>query len=115
MKANGFKVAGGAKVNFFQRVGFHFDCIITNPPYSQKFGFIDHAFYRGKPWAFLLPLDTLASNAGYRLLHKRGIQLVIPSKRVYFVGGIHGTNFNSAWYCWGFNLPHDLTFVEATW
>ena len=40
---------------------FDFDCIITNPPYSLKDDFLKRAYELGKPFAFLLPIDSLAS------------------------------------------------------
>lgn len=40
-----------------------FDLIITNPPFSRKYEFERRCLQLGKPWALLVPADTVAAAA----------------------------------------------------
>jgi len=92
-----------------------FDCIITNPPYSLKEEFLKRCYELGKPFALLMPLTGLESEARQKLYRKYGIQLIIPNKRFNFEtpsGGGSTAWFLTCWYTHGLNLPKDLNFVE---
>ena len=111
LESLGFKVQGGS--SFFEEI-FDCDVIITNPPYSLKTEFLEHAFKLNKPFAFLLPLTALEGKKRSQLFAKHGIQLIIPNKRINFMTGSGKNNvwFQTAWFTHGLNLPRDLNFVE---
>jgi len=90
------------------------DIILTNPPYSDKEGFLERAYKRGKPFAFLLPLTTLEGKKRGELFKKYGVQLIIPNRRINFImpNKQGGSWFQTAWFCWKLNLPKQLNFVE---
>jgi hypothetical protein len=90
------------------------DCIVTNPPYSKKEEFLERAYKLGKPFAYLLPLTALEGKKRGELYKKYGIQLIIPNRRIDFIMPNKQGNswFQVAWFCWKFNLPKDLMFVE---
>ena len=93
----------------------HFDCIITNPPYSLKEKFLERCYELKKPFALLMPLTALESEKRQKLYRKYGIQLIIPNKRFNFEtpsGNGSGSWFATAWFCGNMNLPKDLNFVE---
>lgn len=106
LKEAGFKV---------RSLPSQYDIEITNPPYSDKEGFLKRAYQRGKPFAFLLPLTALEGKKRGYLFSNYGIQLIIPNKRINFItpsGKGSSSWFQVAWFCSGLNLPKDLNFVE---
>lgn len=118
LQEKGFKVFGNKDINFLnffsENLGFNFDCIITNPPYSLKDKFLKRAFEIGKPFTFLLPLTTLEGIKRGKMFKDNGIQILIPNKRINFEipSGKKSSWFATAWFCWKLNLPKDLNFVE---
>lgn len=60
----------------------HFDCIITNPPFSLKEKFAMRCIQYGEPWALLIPYEM---NGWIFDLMERGLQWVVPDKRINFI------------------------------
>jgi len=116
LKEEGFKVIGKDNIDFFDVVVMNnSDIMITNPPYSKKDEFLEHAYQFGKPFAFLMPLTTLEGIKRGALFKKYGLQLIIPNRRINFItpsGKGSGAWFQVAWFTWGLNLPKDIMFVE---
>lgn len=75
------------------------DMIITNPPYSNKDDFIEHCIKLGKPWALLLPLDSLCGKRRFDLYQEaNNIGVITIHDRLDFTG--KGKNwFYNAWVC----------------
>jgi len=114
LKNFGFIVVGKSKENFLKTIK-KYDCIITNPPYSLKYEFLERCYKLRKPFALLMPLTALEGKKRGALYKKHGIQLIIPNKRINFKtpsGKGSGSWFQTAWFCWKLNLPKDLNFVE---
>jgi len=104
LEAEGFKVVADGE----------FDCIITNPPYSQKEKWLEKCYTTNKPFALLMPLTSLEGKKRGELYRKYGIELIIPNKRINFItpsGKGSGSWFQTAWFCWKLNLPKQLNFV----
>ena len=117
LKREGFKVIStGPEFDFLIGIPtFHFDAIVTNPPYSLKDKFIEKAFSYNKPLALLLPITALEGKQRQKVYKKYGIQLIIPDKRVDFINPQnkgHGSWFPVMWLTHGLNLPKDILFVE---
>ncbi len=116
LSEEGFYVFGNKDIDFLKdNIEKPFDIIVTNPPYSKKYEFLKRAFEIGKPFAFLMPLTTLEGIKRGKLFRENGIQLIIPNRRINFItpsGKGTGAWFQTAWFCWGLNLPKDLNFVE---
>lgn len=112
----GFKVKGAKSINFLDcDCPLACDIIITNPPYSKKEEFLKKAYGLGKPFAFLMPLTTLEGKKRGELFKKYGIQIIIPNRRINFItpsGQGGGAWFQTAWFCYGLNLPKDIMFIE---
>lgn len=93
------------------------DCIITNPPFSLKYKFIDRALAYGTPFAFLIPFDMCQKMARLFIL---GCQGVVPTARIDYItpngnqGKFSSSQFHSFWLTYKFNLPRQLVFVELT-
>jgi hypothetical protein len=94
---------------------FHYDCIVTNPPYSNKNDFISRCTElfesNHKPWAMLLPLSALEGIERGKIFRTMGIdfRLLVFDRRVEFTGG--SVWFNTSWFCGGL-LPNQLIFAE---
>lgn len=83
------------------------DCVITNPPFSEKSCLLLALIKKDKPFCLLLPLDCL--NVAVFQEHS-SFHLIIPRKRFYFIEANTMTSnrcsFACAWFCWNCpNLP----------
>ena len=92
-----------------EQMPYHYDCIVTNPPFSLKYEWIERCYDLGRPFALLLPLETLGSTKAQRLFQKNGICVLLMSPRVDFkmpdagwLGG--GAQFPTAWFLGGDNM-----------
>lgn len=90
---------------------------VTNPPFSSKYHWIEHSYRLGKPWALLLPLETLGAWAAQRHFRQHGVELLLLNRRVNFImpklglnGG--GANFPVAWFCWRL-LPAPIVYGDV--
>ncbi len=119
LKAEGFKVTATDKEwNFLSGRDNPdgADVIVTNPPYSIKNAFLERAYERGLPFAFLLPLSTLESARRQKLFARYGIDIVLPSRRYHFEtpSGRSGKSssawFATAWFCHGIPMPRQIMF-----
>lgn len=119
MRKQGFKVISTdilSGKDFLTYEPKHYDCIITNPPFSLKQQFLERAYCLGKPFAFLLPLTTLESEKRQRFFKHCGLQMILFDKRINFetpTGEDNGSWFASAWFTNGLKLKQQLTFSEV--
>ena len=72
--------------DFFEYEPENWDIIISNPPYKGKRLFIERCIELGKPFALLLPINTLSDSVINNLMGERDdeFQLLIPSRRMRF-------------------------------
>jgi len=119
----------GSQKKYFKEMGFdviHQDedffqknrggCCIDNPPFSK----IKDVFMRlkdlNKPF-IIIARPVLLGCKWFQDAFKDGLQLIIPSKRVYFY---HLENqkkkytppFGTFYYCWKMGLEKDLIFID---
>ena len=118
LRKQGFKVIATdihSGKDFLSHEPKHYDCIITNPPFSLKQQFLERAYCLGKPFAFLLPLTTLESEKRQRFFRQCGLEMILFDKRINFetpTGKGEGSWFASAWFSCGLNIGRQLTFTE---
>jgi hypothetical protein len=90
-----------------------FDCIITNPPYTTKYLFLKKCYQLGKPFALLVPIDTLGSGEAQAMFMKFGVQFLFLNRRVNFdmpYKGMTGkAKMNTFWLCWKM-LPSQICY-----
>ncbi len=113
LQSHGHSVVGDRDSDFLTE-SFDANVLVTNPPFSKKDAFLERAYSIGKPFAMLLPADTLVGLERYPLFAQHGLQLLIPNRRVHYIdadGRKTNTNFNSFWLCWKL-LPQDIVFAE---
>ena len=94
-------------------VFFGAEVIVTNPPYTIKNEFLEHAYSLGLPFAFLMPYTTLETERRQALFRRYGVELIFFNRRVNFItpsGKGSGSWFPTLWLTWGLNIGKALTF-----
>lgn len=85
---------------------------MSNPPYSIKDTIIERVYKLNKPFALLLPLNSLQGRKRYKCF-KNGVQLLSFDDRIGYHNAysmdrtIESTPFASAYFCRNI-LPKDL-------
>jgi len=103
--------------DFFEiKPEFHWDIIVTNPPFSLKTEFLERAASFGKPFCFLMNLSSLSTAKRQKIFQDNWLQLVLLDKRISFiVDGIQtkGAWFDTAWFTFGLNFPNDIIYEKV--
>jgi hypothetical protein len=113
----GFKVIH-EPIDFFENdLG---DIIISNPPFSKSKEVLQRLFILDKPFIIILPSSKI--NTSYIRIYKdKGLQIIIPRKRIHFEKHINGKipedwknscNFDCFYYCYKMNFKNDITWLE---
>lgn len=90
--------------NFFDYEPPNWDILVTNPPYSIKYDWLERCYDLGKPFALLLPVETLGAARAQRLFRAHGLEVLFLPKRVKFkmpnIGWEKSSpQFPVAWFC----------------
>lgn len=101
--------------NFFDyEPGSPWDCIVTNPPFSIKFRWLIHCYQLGKPFALLMPVETLGAKTAQALFEQHGMDVMLLDKRVCFKmpnkGWDSSAQFPTAWFTWKLGLPSQIVY-----
>lgn len=119
LKEHGYKVISSSLnkgQDFFTYQPEHWDVICSNPPFSKKDKILERLYSLGKPFAVLLPMNSLQGKSRYKYF-KNGIQLLSFDQRIGFHNDgsmdrpIEGSPFASAYFCRGV-LPEGLIVEE---
>lgn len=90
------------------------DAIITNPPFSLKYKFLARCYDLGKPFALLMPVETLGAKTAQKFFAEYGIELVFPWGRLNYKmpnkGWDSTAQFPTCWFTYGLNVGRELTF-----
>lgn len=94
------------------------DCIVTNPPYTLKYRWLERCYALGKPFALLLPVETLGAKTAQAMFKVYGLELILLDQRINFKMpniGFEGSSaqFPVAWFTWGLNIGKELIFAEV--
>lgn len=109
IKVNGNKVIATHIENgqdfFTYEPDEHWDCIISNPPFTGKRHIFERSLSFNKPFSLLMALTWLNDSAPKQLFAEKDLQLLMFDKRIKFLN--HGViqdkiTFSSAYYCWNF-------------
>lgn len=103
--------------NFFQYQPDRWTAIVTNPPYSIKFKWLARCYELAKPFALLMPVETIGAKSAQILFRKFGAEIIWLDKRVNFKmpnKGWEGSSaqFPTAWFTWGLNIGRENTFAQ---
>jgi hypothetical protein len=105
--------------DFFLEPPDEYDAIITNPPYSQSKNIMNKLLEYDKPFIMIMPSSKI--NTSYlRSWKDKGIQIIIPRKRIHFIKIVDGKvidkkstcNFDCFYYCYKINLHKDIVWLE---
>jgi len=97
---------------------FEWDVIVTNPPYSIKYQWIQRCLELGKPFALLVPVETIATQRFAKFVEQYGeFEYIIPHQRVDFIMPNKGTDgagaqFPVLWLTKGLNIGQTITRVK---
>lgn len=92
----------------------HWDCIISNPPFTNKRLIFERALSFNKPFALIMSNTWLNDSAPKQLFKDRDLQLLMFDKRMKFINNGKVQNkitFSSSYYCWNF-LPKQIIMEE---
>ncbi len=115
LKEEGFKIIRSLLKegqDFFEYQPDEFDLIVDNPPFSLKDKVLERLYSFNKPFAILLPLNSLQGKTRYKYF-KQGIQILSFDTRVCYHNKEHmenvvkGSPFATAYFCRDL-LPKDL-------
>lgn len=102
--------------NFFTCDGpSGWDCIVTNPPYSIKYEWLERCYALDRPFALLLPVETLGAQKAQRLFAEYGVGVILLNRRINFKMpniGWEGSaaQFPVAWFTWRLDLETQIVF-----
>lgn len=92
----------------------HWDCIISNPPFTNKRHIFERALSFNKPFALIMSNTWLNDSAPKQLFKEKDLQLLMFDKRMKFKNNGEIQNkitFSSSYYCWNF-LPKQIIMEE---
>lgn len=104
--------------NFFDYEPEVWDCIVTNPPYSIQFQWLERCYQLGKPFALLLKVEILGTKTAQEMFDNLGVEVIFVSPRINFKmphkgwdGG--GAQFPTAWFTYGLNIGQQMKFAKV--
>jgi hypothetical protein len=120
LKEMGFNVIH-EKIDFFKdNERPEFDILVSNPPFSLSKEIMDKLFEIDKPFILIFPSSKINTQY-FRKWKNKGLQIIIPRKRIHFEKKINGVvpdkyksacNFDCFYYCYKMNLPKDIIWLE---
>ena len=90
--------------DFFEYEPEKWDILISNPPFSKKNEVLKRAYQLGKPFALLLPVNSIQGKARYKIF-KNEIQMLCFDTRIDYhtkkniQKTLKGNSFGSAYFC----------------
>lgn len=89
----------------------HWDCIISNPPFTGKRHIFERALSFNKPFCLIMTNTWLNDSAPKQLFKNRELQLLMFEQRINFVNPMNENmgrpTFSSSYYCCDF-LPKQI-------
>ena len=92
----------------------HWDCIISNPPFTGKRKIFERALSFDKPFALIMSNTWLNDAAPKQLFKEKDLQLLMFFKRMKFSNnGVidNKITFSSSYYCYNF-LPKQIIMED---
>ena len=89
----------------------HWDCIVSNPPFTNKKQIFERALSFEKPFALIMSNTWLNDSAPKYLFSEKDLQLLMFDKRMRFKGQGNQPTFSSSYFCWNF-LPKQIVMEK---
>ena len=96
--------------DFYEYEPKKWDCIISNPPYTNKRKIFERALSFNKPFALLMSNTWLNDSAPKQLFRNKQLQLLMFEERIKYINNGVVNNkitFSSSYYCYNL-LPKDI-------
>lgn len=94
------------------------DIIVSNPPFSDTKKVMKRLLVLDKPFILIMPSYKI-STSYLREWKDKGLQIIIPRKRIHFIKLINGKtidtnkcNFDCFYYCYKINLKQDIIWLD---
>jgi hypothetical protein len=96
------------------------DIIVSNPPFSQSKEIMKRLLITDKPFILIFPSSKINTQY-FREWKDKGLQIIIPRKRIHFTKKVDGEtpenyksccNFDCFYYCYKMNIKDDITWLE---
>ena len=102
--------------DFFEYEPQQWDIMISNPPFSKKDKVLERAFSFNKPFALLLPANSIQGKARFKIFQNDIQMLCFDSRIGFHINGdmknfTKSPSFGSAYFCRDF-LPSKLELRE---
>jgi hypothetical protein len=97
------------------------DIIVSNPPFSDTKNIMKRLSDLDKPFILIMPSSKINTSYFRENFKDKGIQIIIPRKRIQFVKLVNGEipknyksccNFDCFYYCYKIGLPHDIVWMN---
>jgi len=100
--------------DFFNYNPPRFDVQVTNPPFDIKNDWLKRSLELGKPFALLLPVESMSTPERIKMFRHMGLQIILPNHRYHFETPNLGVSswLDTCWYCYGLNLGRDIQYHE---
>ena len=98
-----------------------YDCIVSNPPFSQSKAVMKRLKQLDKPFIIIMPSSKINTSYFRENYMNNGLQIIIPRKRIHFKKLVDGKvpdkwknacNFDCFYYCYKIGLPRDIVWLE---
>lgn len=80
------------------------DWLVTNPPFSLKYPWLERCYELRLPFALLMPSDVLFSQKAQVLFNRYGIYVHVPNRRINFKMPSKAWNssaqMSTSWFVW---------------
>lgn len=111
----GFNVIHNHKDFFAGKQG---EVLVSNCPFSLAKKIMPKLLEYDMPFILIMPSSKINTQY-FRAWKDKGIQIIIPRKRIQFIKIVDGKpeesnkcNFDCFYYCYGINLPSDIIWLD---
>jgi hypothetical protein len=96
------------------------DIIVSNPPFSKSKEVVKQLKELDKPFIIIMPSSKINTSYFRTNFMNKGLQIVIPKKRIHFEKLVDGKvpenwsnrcNFDTFYYCYKIGLERDITWL----
>jgi hypothetical protein len=97
------------------------DIIVSNPPFSLSKQVMKHLKQLDKPFIIIMPSSKINTSYFRENFMNKGLQIVIPRKRIHFDKLVEGErpkncknacNFDCFYYCYKMGFDKDINWLE---
>ena len=97
------------------------DMIVSNPPFSKSKEVMNRLVKLDKPFIIILPCSKITTSYFRETFKNKGLQIIIPRKRIQFTKLIDGKkpenwknacNFDCFYYCYKMGFQNDIIWLD---